>query len=326
MATVFTPERRTMTKDGFRTRSEAYAALPALRAELLGARAKKKGVVTLSTLYAGWSTSAAEKLSASKRSAYKTAYNRIEPIADAPITELTIDDLQSVVSGLTYYPAKDVKTVLSHLYKRACAQQDVTSNLSAYIALPELVEEETIPFEENELRAMWSAWLDGDPFVGNLLLMVYTGMMPGELLGCKKDMIDYDGQKIVGAGIKTKERRKKPIMLPNIIMPVLRKLCDHPHKTVAGMNKDRWYKEYHACTNRIGIRDLDPYSCRHTTATALALGDEIAPALITKVMRQKRAVTTERYKHANERQVLDALNKLEISPITSVLHPNEQKT
>lgn len=68
----------------------------------------------------------------------------------------------------------------------------------------------------------------------------------------------------------------------------------------------------------IGIRDLGPYSCRHTTATALALGGSVAPLLITKIMRQKRPFTTELYKHAEEQQVLNALNQLELSPITKV--------
>lgn len=306
---IYSPEYRCITRQ-FKKKSDALAALPDMRAELMGARAKKKGIVTLSLLYAGWSTSSAMKLSNSKQTAYRIAYNRILPVAEAPISELTIDDLQRLVDGLTYYPARDVKTLLSHLYKRACAQQDVASNLAAFIVLPDLDEAEATPFSESELKAMWDAWNDGDRFVGFILTMIYTGMMPGELLGCKKDMIDFDGQKIVGAGKKTKERKSKPIMLPDFLIPVLRKLCAHQHPTVVGMNRDTWYDEYHACLHRIGVRDLKPYSCRHTTATALAIGDKVAPALITKIMRQKRATTTERYKHADEKQVLDGLNTL----------------
>ena len=33
-----------------------------------------------------------------------------------------------------------------------------------------------------------------------------------------------------------------------------------------GMNQDIFYKEYHAALQRAGVRDLPPYSCRHTTA------------------------------------------------------------
>ena len=313
---IYMPDRKTLSKEGFKTRSEALAALPILRAELMGARSKKKKISTLDSLYNSWSSSSAEKLSKSKQAAYKIAYKRIESIALAPISELTIEDLQQCVDNLSYYPARDVKTLLSHLYKRACAQQDVTTNLASYIELPELEEKEGEPFKEDELRKLWNAWSSGEVFCGFLLLMIYTGMMPGELLACKKDMIDFDGQKIVGCGKKTKERKTKPIMIPNIIIPVLKKLCEHSHASLVGMNKDNFYAEYHSTLNRIGVRDLPPYSCRHTTATALSLGDLVAPALITRAMRQKRAATTERYKHADEDAILNALNQLEKASIT----------
>ena len=316
---IYDPAQRRIKKGGFRTRSEALQAVSELRARLLGSTGinKEKQIATLSQLYTVWESSAAEKLSDSKKTAYKIARKRIDGICDAPISALTIGDLQDCVEGLTYYPAKDVKTLLSHLYKRACAQQDVPANLAQYIVLFDLIEEEPIPFDESELRAIWKAWDNGDLFAGYLLAMIYTSMMPGELLACERDNIDLKAQRIVGAGKKTRERKTKAIMLPDVILPVMKKLMeDGAQGKLVPQKKNRWYDEYHEFTNRVGIRDLPPYSCRHTTATALSLGDKVAPALITKAMRQKRASTTERYKHADEREVLSALNQLSESPIT----------
>lgn len=36
------------------------------------------------------------------------------------------------------------------------------------------------------------------------------------------------------------------------------------------MGRDQFYKEFHMILERCGCRNLTPYSCRHTTATALA--------------------------------------------------------
>ena len=100
--------------------------------------------------------------------------------------------------------------------------------------------------------------------MGFALIMIYSGMMPGELLKCKKEMIDFQQQTIAGAGLKTKERRSKPIVIPDFIIPILQEICDsHGHKSLVGMNRDRFYECYHEMAARLDIRDLPPYSCRH---------------------------------------------------------------
>ena len=80
-------------------------------------------------------------------------------------------------------------------------------------------------------------------------------------------------------------------------------------KYVAGMNKDNFYKAYHEAVTASGVRDLPPYSCRHTTATALALGN-IAPSVIQQVMRHTKFSTTQRYIHPDTEAARTAVNTL----------------
>ena len=75
------------------------------------------------------------------------------------------------------------------------------------------------------------------------------------------------------------------------------------------MNKDRFYKEYYAALERAGVRGLTPYSCRHTTATALALGN-IAPSVIQQVMRHAKFTTTQRYIHPDRASALAEVNTM----------------
>ena len=55
---------------------------------------------------------------------------------------------------------------------------------------------------------------------------------------------------------------------------------------------------------------LKPYSCRHTTATALALGN-IAPSVIQEVMRHTKFSTTQRYIHPDMTAAHAAVNAME---------------
>lgn len=294
-------------KGGFPTKKAAlaYAAAPP------GSTAR---VPTIRDYYNTWHSSAFRKLSDSKQTAYSIAWTRWAGIADKPVSSVSIGDLQSQVDAetSTYYPARDMKTLMSHLLKMAVAEGHLRANLSEFIELPPLNEKELQPFTEGEIKLFWAAYTAGDVFVGYILLMIYTGMMPGELFILKKDMIDFSCCEIRGAGLKTKKRKETALVFPESILPVLETLCAYSNSRkgyVLCMDRDRFYAEYHKSVQAAGCRDLPPYSCRHTTATALALGN-IAPSVIQEIMRHTKFTTTQRYIHPDNSASHAAVNQL----------------
>lgn len=294
-------------KGGFKTKTAAlaYAAAPA---------PQEPKCPTLRSYWKGWEASDYQDLSKSKKTAFKIAWGKLESLAGREMMAITIQDLQSLVDekAPTYYTARDIKTLLSHLYKRAVAEGNARTNLAEFIRLPPLNEKEMQPFSEIELKKLWNAYGAGDRVAGLVLLMVYSGMMPGELMALKSDMVNFEKCEILGCGLKTKKRKETPIVFPDMIVPVLRNLIDtSPARAgyVVGMNRDNFYAEYHAALQRAGVRDLPPYSCRHTTATALALGN-IAPSVIQEVMRHTKFSTTQRYIHPDAAAAREAVNTL----------------
>lgn len=294
------------TKGGFKTKREALEYCVQL---------KSNGIVkkdaTIQSLYDTYLVTDYTKLSSSKQTAYKIAYVKIKPIYYVPIQSIDIERLQSLIAGMTYYPARDIKTLLSHLYNIACAQQYVSSNLAQYMALPVLEESEPIPFNDDELKKLWKEYSGGDTWIGYILLMIYSGMMPGELFKCKKNMIDIENRVIVGCGLKTKVRKNNPIVIADFIVPVIESLMELSQgEKLLSINRDYFYDEYHEKLKKCGCRDLPPYSCRHTTATAMAIGKDISPLIIQKIMRHSKFSTTQRYIHPTAGDSLTAINKL----------------
>lgn len=296
------------SKGGFKTKRDAllFAASPVPNANK---------IPTLAFYWSGWERTELESLSKSKQTAFKIAWKKLNSIANVEMDKLTIDMIQSCIDtrAQTYYPAKDMKTVLSHLFKRAVAEGNARTNLADFVKLPRLDEKEMQPFSEEELKKLWEAYGRGDRIIGFVLLMVYSGMMPGELLRLKTDMIDWSRNEIVGCGLKTKKRKQTPIVFPEMIEPVISALSESSTSKAGyllGMNKDKFYDEYHAALQRAGVRDLPPYSCRHTTATALALGN-IAPSVIQEVMRHTKFSTTQRYIHPDTKSAHEAVNAFE---------------
>ena len=110
-------------KGGFKTKREALEYAP----QLLGDESTVAR--TLSYYYESWAKSDAPKLSASKQSAYKVAWKRMEAIQHLPVKKLTIVQLRDLVAeeAPTHYPARDMKSLLSHLLKLAIADQQITA-------------------------------------------------------------------------------------------------------------------------------------------------------------------------------------------------------
>lgn len=302
--------QRRKWKGGFRTKTEAlqYAAAPAL-----GKKDPDKAP-TLRDYHTLWKKADYLDLSKSKQTAFDIAWGRLEDLAGVPMNELTIEQLQDAVdrNARTHYPAKDMRALLSHLFVLAQAEGKVVSNLAKFIRIPPLEEKEMQPFTEEEIRKLWDAYAGGERTIGYILLMIYTGMMPGELFQCKSDMIDWKAREIIGCGLKTKKRKVTPIVYPEIIEPVLMNLVTSSISKkgyIMDSNRDRFYSNYHEALKNAGVRDLPPYSCRHTTATALAMGNT-APSTIQTVMRHTKFTTTQRYIHPDMASAKAAVNTI----------------
>ena len=294
-------------KGGFKTKTAALA----YASEPKGAAAEAP---TLRAYYELWKSADFLDLSRSKRTAFNIAWRRMEPLASRPMDSLTIKDLQSCINDTTntFYPARDMKTLFSHLFRRAVAEGNARTNLADYIRLPKLEETETEAFDEDEIKKFWEGYANGSRILGCGLIMIYSGMMPGELLKLKTDMINWEKREISGVGLKTRERKKTPIVFPEMIVPVLEQLCETTKSRVgyvAGMSETRFYSEWKTGLSDIGVRSLPPYACRHTTATALALGN-IAPSVIQKVMRHTKFATTQRYIHPDMDAAHEAIDRL----------------
>lgn len=314
-------QKETLTKSGFMTSKAAWEYLPTLKNSFDNPQAKIDAIrnppLSETTLEKMWlsyqETNKYHNLGKNTKSAYKTAWAKLESIHDMDIRLLTIEQLNDIISekGKTYEPAKDMQSVLSHCYNWAISKQFLSNNIAKLVILPENKPKEGNPFNSDEIDRLWGGFDKGDIMAAYSLLMIYSGMMPGELFKAEKQMIDWKNQVIIGAGMKTNTRRDSPIVLADFILPVLQFIVNNsPNNRICPMSQNRFYPAFKAMLEKYNCREnLTPYSCRHSTATGMALRD-IPHSIMLKVMRQKKFSTTLRYIHINEKPSLDAVNAL----------------
>ena len=291
------------TKSGFATIREAREYISSFHEDEL----VKPCSYTIAEALSLFMDNGLTKLSPSKQTHYKTVANRIKSIWSEDMSSLTVARLQELVKGYTYYPARDIKSLLSHLYKIAIADGVCSMNLSQYIVLPELVEEETVPFTADEVERMWADYAD-HPITAAALVMIYTGMMPGELSSIKADMIDWDN-KVIKYGIKTDRRKSAYLLIPDRIVPLLHDLLDKgKNNGLLPYKMDTYRKEFKEMVSRIGAdARCTPYSCRHTFATMLST--QVPAHVLARLMRNDIRVTQKYYLHEQDEVLLNEVNR-----------------
>lgn len=296
------------TRGGFKTKREALEYCPVLKGNTKG---KAPNILTYWNTY---QASEFQQLSKSKQVAYNGAWKKLSVLHYRPVDQLTVAEVREAVSQAanTYYTVRDCKTVLTRLFDLAGADGWCNKDIPSYIVLPKLNEKERQAFEDTEQSGLWHLYESGDIRAAIPLLMIYTGMMPGEMQNLRTEHINLDAHKITGVGMKTKVRKESPVFLPDAIMPVVEDLIAHaqPSGYIFVRNEDKWYADYYAALEAAGCRRLEPYCCRHTTATRLAITENVAPQTIKRMMRWTSTKMLDRYAHPDETDVITAANLL----------------
>ena len=302
--------RFTYKRKSFVKKTDALKAVQGLADQ-----ANERPSFTVSYYYNAFMNGKGASLSADKQTAYKIAYNRLKSLWSVPVKDLTISRLQAVLGSVcgSYYTAKDVRTLLNKIYRLAAADdRAINPVLPSLLELPKLEEKQVEPLAEEEILKLWISYDEGNENASIPLILCYTGMMPGEIRKLKKSMINLETKEIIGAGLKTDERKKKSVLLPDDILPVLEDVISKAETDLLyPMHKETFYKRFHKVLEDAGFdRDLSPYSCRHATATVLAVHQRIPAQVLQRIMRWRSTKMMDRYVTPSDEDARRAVNKI----------------
>lgn len=244
----------------FVKKSDAINALPTLKAAYKPVKPK-----TLYELYQEYmKTKDYENLSKSQRQKMGYAWVRWEPMGVISIADLTVSAIEDQIIEKTksYYPAHDMKVLLSHLYKLAIKQEIVSHNKTEDIDLPyDAPKAKRECWTKAEIDALWDDY-KSHPFTGYLLIMCYSGLRLGELSTIRLENIHLDENYMIG-GIKTEAGIDREIPISAKIKPVIQTLMKGRKVKLLEMGENQFYEAYWATVERAGLRHLPPHTCRH---------------------------------------------------------------
>lgn len=300
-------KRNRKRKRGFITKKEALLYLQSIT--------EKQEVITVKDLFSIFRDGEMQKLVEKVQARHLLSYKKIEIIHNKKITDITLIDLQNLIDKESYYNARFIKDTLSKIYKYAIVQNYVQTNLALYLSLPtNRNKKATDKFTTDDLLKMQKAFDNGELFFGYILVMVYTGIMPSEIMKLKPNMIDYENHSIIGCNSeKTQLRENTVITFPDKIVPILNKMCENKKEDLRLFNKrpETFYATFRRLRSKYNLSPtVTPYSARRTTATMLAELN-LPPAVIANIMRHKTYATTLKYYTKIENtEALNGLNLL----------------
>ena len=167
-------------------------------------------------MYERWSEKKYQSISQSNVNGYQASFKICEPIYNVKMTDLKLSALQRIVdtSGKNPPTLKKLKILLNQMFDYAVANNIISKDqhMVEYIEI-DPVEKSTkhYRFSNDEVDTIWR-WSEGNEYVQLILMLVYSGVRPGELFALKRSDVDLEAMFFtVQKGKNENAIRKVPI-------------------------------------------------------------------------------------------------------------------
>ena len=152
--------------------------------------------ITFAEVYEKWSEKKFEEISASNINGYKASYKICEAIHNTKFSDLKLIHLQSIVdaSGRNFPALKKLKILFNQLFDYAVMNEIITKDKHIVEYLNIGKEEKSTKhyrFTNEEVETLWR-WSTKNEYVQLILMLIYSGVRPGELFNIKRKSVDLE--------------------------------------------------------------------------------------------------------------------------------------
>lgn len=279
--------------------------------------------ITFGELYERWSDDHFPTVSDSNASGYKASYKLCEKIKNMNIHDIKLDHLQKVVdgSGKNSPTLKKLKIMYGLVYDYAVKHEIVKGekrDMIRYVDIKKAGNPNAYnrkPFNKTQIKKVWEG-KDSNEYMSIVLILIYTGVRIGELLGLKKADIHLEERWFYVRESKTESGiREVPIaekIVPFIEFWLNKNNCESLLSTPDG--KHFTYRNYYdsywiPLMESLHIQHR-PHDCRHTCVSLLTEAG-VDERIIKKIVGHKgQGVTETVYTHLELPIKLESINKI----------------
>lgn len=306
----------------FETSKEAYTYLALLNnGNIPDDQKRYTNVPTFSEVFYKWHEwrdSFKTPMKESTWQCYRVAFNRFSKIHNKKLPSITVSEYQEIINSVSHMSKSsiaDMSKVLHAVYKYAIANDITDKDVSQYVKLEWTSNEEKIhvPFTDDEIDTLWKN--KDDRNVKILLIYIYTGMRPIELIQMKRNNVHLDEHYMVG-GVKTEAGIDRVIPIADKVYVFVEEFYREGNEYLVSTKNGKEYKpqalrrETCKVLERMGMHHL-PHDTRHTFVTKMNLTGVPEP-IIKRIVGHSLAgnVTQDVYTHLPVEKLLEYVNLL----------------
>lgn len=310
-------KRKKATKTGFDTKKEALAYLPQLRHTVTVTDMNIK----FKDLYKKWIDGHKAKVGKATIDNYKAAYKYFAPLYYIEVAKVKTEHLQKCIDDCPHgrRTKENMKAVGTCMFRLAMQLDVVDRNYAEYVYIPKEDKEERLAFSSEQLKTMWDN-VSIFPDLKYVLILCYTGMRIGEMLGSETEKYNKEEQYFV-TGSKTDAGKNRTITISPRILPFFEDFGKGEYlffdKNKKLSEKDFRNNIFYPALQKVGIDQVDkdgshlytPHCCRHTFATLMK--DVDAPTTDKqKLIGHKKFEMTAHYTHTDVESLRKITDKL----------------
>ena len=194
------------------TKQDALQALAQYNANPFDIRSD----ITFAEIYKKWSDKKFDEISDSNINGYRASYKLCSAIYNTRFIDLKLAHPQGVVdkSQKNYPTKKKLKVLFNQLFDYAVMNGIIGKDKHIVEYLNIGKEEKSTKhyrFTDSEIETMWR-WSDNNEYVKVILMLIYSGVRPGELFNVKKNCVNLDEKHFrIERGKNNNAERKVPI-------------------------------------------------------------------------------------------------------------------
>ena len=292
-----------------------------------------KAKVTFEEIYMKWSASAYPKMGENSWRTYVAAYKNLEPLHKRKMRELKKNELQDVMDMLadkSDSTQNKAKVVMSAVFKYCIENDLVDKDYSQFVTINSngKASEKHVAYTSEEIQLLWNNLDLGVPLrysakdirdihpVDLILIMIYTGMRPGELLQIKTENIHLDKRYMIG-GLKTEAGKNRIIPIHEDIVPLIEArysaagewLIPYKSDSPPTMNQYRNFL-FDPVMEKLKLKHL-PHDGRHTFTTFADKSDLKDHVIKLIVGHAIKDITKDVYTHVTAEELVEAVNKID---------------
>lgn len=278
---------------------------------------------------------ASEELAEGMKKSYRSAFNKLESLHNLKMTKIKKQHLQDALdanAGLSSVYLEKMRALIKNIWQFCIDNDLLEKDYTKKLRISPKKQTESIhsPYTADEIRKLWdnvdmpvdirlsSRGKATDAmerfYVDTILILIYTGMRPSEMLLMECDNINLDGRYMVG-GIKNDSSKNRIIPIHDDIFPLVEARATKGNKYLVPYKVDRppSLNTYHnqiikPIMAKLGMDHL-PHDGRHTFSTIA--DDYLDLESKKRIMGHKISdITQGTYTHKTAADLVEKVNKI----------------